>query len=156
MLLIAVTADLEAHDTAPRVIWNPSASAPIGFWRIDPHAAVDVGDMVLVRPPLPVRRLAAERRYLPMNVPLLKRIAAANGDKVCTLGATLYINERAAATRLAADWKGRSLPWWRGCRRLGRDEVLLLNDATESFDGRYFGPLPTTVVIGEATPLWLR
>nr|WP_312051855.1 hypothetical protein [Brevundimonas diminuta] len=48
---------------APRLVWNASASAPVGLWRIDPRAPFRVGDMVLASPPASVRRLAAERRY---------------------------------------------------------------------------------------------
>jgi type IV secretory pathway protease TraF len=25
----------------------------------------------------------------------------------------------------------------------------------DSFDGRYFGPLPSTVIVGQADPVWL-
>jgi type IV secretory pathway protease TraF len=29
-------------------------------------------------------------------------------------------------------------------------------DAPGSFDGRYFGPVPRSSIIGKATPLWVR
>lgn len=153
--LVSASAGLDSLQPAPRLIWNASASAPIGLWRVDPHAPVRIGDMVLAHMPEGVRALAAERRYLPMNVPLLKRVAAAQGDLVCALGPRLFVNGRLAATRYEADRQGRSLPWWRGCRTLGPDAVLLLMDAPDSFDGRYFGPLSRSAVIGKATPLWL-
>ena len=89
-------------------------------------------------------------------MPLLKRVAAADGDIVCALGPWVFVNGDPAATRRHADGQGRPLPSWRGCRTLGGDAVLLLMDAPESFDGRYFGPVPRSSVIGEATPLWLR
>ncbi|QSB44027.1 S26 family signal peptidase [Tsuneonella flava] len=114
---------------APRLVWNASASAPVGLWRIDPHARLHTGDMVLARSPRSVRTMAAKRRYLPANVPLLKRIA---------------------------DTRGRPLPWWNGCERLRGGRVLLLMDAPDSFDGRYFGPVDEDALIGKATPLWLR
>ena len=45
----------------------------------------------------------------------------------------------------------------RGGRTLRPGELLLLNPAhPDSLDGRYFGPLPASAVIGRATPLWLR
>lgn len=155
--LIGVAAALDfGVRPAPRLVWNASASAPIGLWRIDPHAAYGVGDMVLAATPASVRRLAAERRYLPTNVPLLKRVVAADGDLVCAPGPWIYVNARLVATRREADRLGRPLPWWRGCRRLKNGAVLLLMDAPGSFDGRYFGPVPRAAVIGKATPLWLR
>src|SRR3546814_8386683 len=84
---------------APRLVCNASASAPTGFWRIDPGARIDRGDMVLVRTPDSVRQLAARRHYLPANVPLLKRVVARDGSKVCALGSAIFIDGRLSATR---------------------------------------------------------
>lgn len=141
---------------APRLVWNASQSAPIGLWRIAPHARVHTGDMVLARTPRRVRALAAARRYLPANVPLLKRIAAESGDEVCALGASISINGSRIARRHRVDSRGRPLPWWHGCEHLRGGRVLLLMDAPDSFDGRYFGPLDEDALIGKAEPLWLR
>src|SRR3546814_1672134 len=88
---------------APRLVWNASASAPTGFWRIDPGARIDRGDMVLVRTPDSVRQLAARRHYLPANVPLLKRVVARDGSKVCALGSAIFIDGRLSATRKEVD-----------------------------------------------------
>ena len=63
----------------------------------------------------------------------------------------------ASASDRERDGRGRPLPVWQDCRTLGADELLLLNpDHPDSLDGRYFGPLPTSTVIGRATPLHLR
>ncbi|TRO91258.1 S26 family signal peptidase [Glycocaulis profundi] len=139
---------------APRLVWNPSASAPVGLWRVAPGQSVVVGDMALAWPPEPYRQLAAERGYLPGNVPLLKRVAAVEGDRVCGVGEALSVNGRIVARRRAADARGRLLPRWSGCRTLAPDEILLLMDAADSFDGRYFGPVEMSAVIGPARPLW--
>lgn len=141
---------------APRLIWNASASAPIGFWRIHPGARIRTGDMVLATTPASVRQLAAQRHYLPANVPLIKRVAARDGDEVCALGYEIFVNGRWVAERRAADRQGRPLPWWTGCERLRDGRAFLLMDAPDSFDGRYFGPISETAIIGKATPLWLR
>ncbi|MEE4450523.1 S26 family signal peptidase [Novosphingobium resinovorum] len=141
---------------APRVVWNASASAPIGLWRIHPGARIRTGDMVLARTPEHVRQLAATRHYLPANVPLLKRVAARDGDEVCALGQEIFVNGRWIGERHIADRQGRPLPWWSGCELLRGGRLFLLMDMPESFDGRYFGPVDETAVIGKATPLWLR
>ena len=50
----------------------------------------------------------------------------------------------------------RALPQWRGCRRLGDDELFLVNaDVPNSLDGRYFGPFPKRAVVGLAHPIWI-
>jgi type IV secretory pathway protease TraF len=112
--------------------------------------------MVVATPPPAARKLAAERHYLPADVPLIKRVAAAEGDKVCAAGAWLEVNDRPAVLRRAADRFGRRLPWWRGCERLAAGQVLLLAPSAESFDGRYFGPIDRSRIIGKASLLWRR
>jgi conjugative transfer signal peptidase TraF len=155
LALVGLAAPL-VLDPQPRLVWNASASAPIGLWRITPGAAVSVGDSVLVVPPPAARRLAAQRHYLPANVPMIKTIAAVSGDEVCGLDAHITINDRLVAVRRLADRRGRRLPWWRGCQRLSGGQVLLLNSAPDSFDSRYFGAVEKGAIIGKATPLWLR
>lgn len=138
----------------PRLVWNASASAPVGLYRMLPGKAIP-GDLVLVHTPDSVRQLAAERGYLPANVPLIKRIAAAGGDVVCATSNMIFINGRAAAGRLARDRIGRMLPDWSGCHRLDSGEVfLLMQGVSDSFDSRYFGPVPATTIIGRLAPLW--
>lgn len=157
LALLGLAAALDfAVRPAPRLVWNASASAPIGFWRIDPHARLRTGDMVLANTPDEVRELAARRQYLPANVPLIKRITARDGDDVCALGHEIFVNGERVAQRRNADRKGRPLPWWNGCELLRGGRVFLLMDAPDSFDGRYFGPVDEDALIGKAVPLWLR
>ncbi|MDC7810926.1 S26 family signal peptidase [Sphingomonas koreensis] len=141
----------------PRLVWNASASAPIGLYAVSPGARVKRGDMVVAWPPAPARALAAARQYLPRNVPLVKRAAGIEGDTICAVDRVVTVNGRRAAVRRAADTAGRPLPAWTGCVRLGPGMVFLLMTATpDSFDGRYFGPILAQDVIGKARPLWLR
>ncbi|MGC6331143.1 S26 family signal peptidase [Rhizorhabdus sp. FW153] len=141
----------------PRLVWNSSASAPIGLYAVSPGAALKRGDMVIAWPPSDARHLAASRRYLPSNVPLVKRIAGIAGDTICAVDRAVTVNGRPVAIRRAADAVGRPLPAWQGCIRLGPGMVFLLMAKTpDSFDGRYFGATLAQDVIGKATPLWLR
>jgi conjugative transfer signal peptidase TraF len=144
-----------AFPPRPRLLWNASASAPVGLYRVGAAAAPAPGDLVVAWLPDPARRLAAERRYLPRNVPAIKHVAAVAGMHVCGLGATLMIDGRPVAGRLAADRLGRPLPRWEGCRTLRAGELLLLNPVSPaSFDGRYFGVSRVSDVVGTAHPLW--
>jgi conjugative transfer signal peptidase TraF len=140
--------------TAPRFVWNASASAPLGLYILSADKPMR-DDFVLVRPPLAVRRLAAERGYLPANVPMVKRIAAADGDRVCAIRNTIIIDRILVAARLTYDDHRRPLPAWSGCRSLGSNEVfLLMARVPDSFDGRYFGVTQRTSIIGKLVPLW--
>ncbi len=155
LALVGLAAPL-VLDPPPRLVWNASASAPLGLWAITPGAAIQAGDSVLVEPPPAARRLAAQRHYLPANVPMIKTVAAVSGDEVCAVDAEITVNDRRVATRRLADRRGLKLPWWRGCQRLSRGQVLLINPAPESFDSRYFGPVEGGAIIGRARLLWRR
>ena len=139
-----------------RLLWNASASAPVGLYLIEPGKPLEVGDMVAARAPDGARQLAATRGYLPSGSPLVKRIAATKGSQVCALGARIIVDGRMVARRQKRDANGRDMPWWSGCRRLQRDEVLLLNRVAASFDSRYFGPVERTAIVGKAVLLWPR
>lgn len=140
----------------PRLVWNASASAPVGLYSVEPGAMLEPGDMAIARVPRRYRHLAASRRYLPLNVPLVKRVAAYAGDEICALGSQVFINGRWAAERRTADAAGRSMPFWTGCLVLRGRELFLLMDNPSSFDGRYFGPTEGADVIGKAKLLWRR
>ena len=146
-----------ATPPTPRLLWNASASAPIGLYAVSPSGAVDVGDMVVAWPPASVGAMAATRHYVPRGVPLVKRIAAGPGDRICASGPSIAIDGRVAVSRLATDRRGRPLPWWSGCWSL-RDHqyLLLMADVRDSFDGRYFGITNGSDIIGRARLLWRR
>lgn len=141
---------------APHLVWNASASAPIGLYAVTPGGALATGAMVVAWPPDAWRPLAAARHYLPLHVPLVKRIAAGPGDTVCASGPTILIDGRMVASRRAQDRLGRPMPWWTGCRHLHDGQYLLLMAAPASFDGRYFGISERVDIIGPARPLWTR
>ena len=144
-------------DPRPRVIWNASASAPIGLYRIYRDRDPAIGALVAVTPPERLSRWLSARGYLPEGVPLLKHIAAKAGQRVCREGAVVSVDGHPVASARARDGRGRPLPVWQGCRTLESGEIFLLNPSVpDSLDGRYFGPLPTSAVIGRATPLHLH
>jgi conjugative transfer signal peptidase TraF len=138
------------------LVWNASPSAPVGLYRLHADRTLSTGNMVVARTPEPARTLAARRHYLPANVPLVKRVAARAGDRVCASGAAISINGWRAASRRNRDGAGRAMPWWTGCRRLEASEYFLLMDSPQSFDGRYFGVTRANEILGRAELLWAR
>lgn len=138
----------------PLLIWNASPSAPVGLYRVSAAGSAVKGDMVIARPPERYRRFAARRHYLPLNVPLVKRIAATPGDIICARGLKIFINGRWVADRRQRDGKGRLMPRWSGCVTLRLGFHLLLMDSPTSFDGRYFGLTDPRDIIGKARLIW--
>ncbi len=87
-------------------------------------------------------------------MPVLKRLSGLRGDHVCRDGLAISINGRVVAVAMIADARGRGLPIWSGCSSLQHDDVFLLGDSPDSFDGRYFGLLKRTHIIGKAARIW--
>ncbi len=150
-LLLLAVAQLKGQ---PLVVFNGSASAPLGFYLVLDRD-IKRGDLVLVRPPSSIKKLIVERGYLPPNVPLIKRVAGLQGDRVCRENLLVSVNGKTAVAALESDQKGRPMPVWSGCRNLTKDEVFLLQDHPRSLDGRYFGPIERGHVIGILRPIWL-
>jgi type IV secretory pathway protease TraF len=141
----------------PVLVWNASASSPPGLYLVAPPEDAEPGGMAVAWAPADARRLGAERHYLPSNVPLVKRVAAAEGDRVCAVGEAVFVNGRLEARRQGSDRAGRPMHWWTGCEDLRGGELFLLAaGAPDSFDGRYFGITRGPEVVGAARLLWAR
>lgn len=146
---------------AAHVVYNPSDSVPVGWYRIEradsPPRPLSVGSIVLARLPADVAALAAQRGYLPTRVPLLKRVGAVAPQHVCIVSGQVRIDGVPVAAALPADRMGRPLPSWPHCRPLAEGELFLLSTTNPaSFDSRYFGPINASAVIGIAQPLYLE
>jgi conjugative transfer signal peptidase TraF len=141
----------------PRLLWNASASVPIGLYAIHPAGKLHIGELTVVLPPHMLAQFLAGRRYLPEGVPMLKHVLALPGQTVCRMGHVISVGGIAMGTALDHDTRGRPLPVWQGCRRIPAGDVFLMNrKSPDSFDGRYFGLLPSTTIIGRADPIWTR
>lgn len=141
--------------TAPRLVWNASASVPIGFYTVAPTERIEVPGLVVVIPPEPVASFMVERGYVARNVPLLKRVIGLPGQRLCRTGRSITVDGAPPGEARDHDSFGRDLPVWQGCRVIAEGEVFLMNpDVGDSLDGRYFGPFPASAVIGHAIPLF--
>ena len=149
----------------PRLIYNPSDSVPVGWYRVEPlqrravslPRPLSVDSIVLTTLPSDAAALAAQRGYLPAHVPLLKRVGAVAPQHVCIVAGQVRIDGVLVAAALPADRLGRPLPSLQLCRRLEPGELFLLSVTNPaSFDSRYFGPVSASAVIGVAQPEWLE
>lgn len=153
----------------PHLIYNPSDSVAVGWYRVDPlhhrpgspprplTPLLRVDSIVLTTLPPDAAALAAQRGYLPARVPLLKRVGAVAPQQVCVFDALVWIDGVPVAAVRPADRLGRPLPSWPQCRQLRPGELFLLSVTNPaSFDSRYFGPVSASAVIGVARPIWLE
>ena len=145
------------EEATPAYIWNASKSVPIGLYQLQPVGRLAITELVAVRPPEPLATFLDLNGYLPIGVPMLKRVLALPRQTVCRKGLTISVDGIDMGDALSRDSRGRPLPVWQGCHAVGAHELFLMNwQSEESLDGRYFGFVPNSSVIGKALPVWTR
>lgn len=155
---IAAAALAAAALAAPRdlLLYNHSPSVPEGLY-IRADGPVAVGAFVTVRARDVAPEEARRRNFDDASDRFIKRIAAVGGDRVCGDGQSVAIGEGVTVVTVDQRYEpteddGARLKGWRGCRILDDDEVLLLGDTPDSFDGRYWGPVSVDLIEG----VWRR
>ena len=138
-------------------IWNASSSVPVGLYRLQIADKIATLDLVAIRPPEPLATYLADGGYLPRNVLLLKRVLALSAQTVCRTGLTITVDAIEVGEARERDSRERPLPSWGGCRSVRPDELFVMNpQSPDSLDGRYFGVIPKSSVVGQAIPVWTR
>lgn len=150
---LAVTALFARPTVAPHYILNLSHSVPVGLYRLEGRS-LNRGDFAVIQLDQPWRDLAQSRGYLLSKAWLIKPVAAIAGDRICRLHRVITVNGRVSAVAQPMDKKGLLLPKWEGCRTLAQDEIFLLSDVEDSFDGRYFGVTSHAALIAKAVPVF--
>jgi conjugative transfer signal peptidase TraF len=114
-----------------------------------------VTELVAIQPPDLLAAYLDLNGYLPIGVPMLKRVLALQGQKVCRNHLTIAVDGVEVGQAQERDGKGRPLPAWNGCRVIAHGDIFVMNwQSNDSLDSRYFGPLPASAVIGRAVPVW--
>jgi type IV secretory pathway protease TraF len=149
-LLIATALVLEIWlIPRPLLIWNASKSVPIGWYFVE-HRQPKLHEIAVVKLNGWPKLYASSRGYLPVNVWLLKPVAALSPAIVCRFGRYVFIDGKLVTRAKLLDLQHRILPRWKGCQSLKSDEVFLNARPINSFDSRYFGPVKLSQVIGVA------
>src|SRR5271156_328949 len=139
---------LNLWTSRPLILFNTTPSEPTGVY-LEIHGTPTPGQIVAFRaPPAAFPYADLHLSYL-HRVPMLKAVAAGAGDEVCTRSGRLRINGRDLAGIAETDSRGSPLPHWSGCRRMGPDQLFVFSGRVpNSFDSRYFGPVPRQAVMG--------
>jgi type IV secretory pathway protease TraF len=104
IMLIGVSATVSPGpaDRPPWLIWNASASVPIGLYAIHTVGAQRIGGLVVVKPPEPLASFLADRGYLPRGVPLVKHVAALPDSRSVATGSQSALAPSRSAKRASA------------------------------------------------------
>ena len=135
------------------VRFNSTGSLPIGLYRVS--AAAD-GNLAEFCPPEPLSRLSVVRQYRNRgncpdgDNPLMKPIVAWPGDVVDLSESGLKVNGKLLGNTAprSQDSKARPLPHYPfGTYRVSAGNVWVASSYHPlSFDSRYFGPIPTSII----------
>ena len=170
MILRVTVACLASATLALGVGWaagvrlNLTESIPAGLYResAPPPRALHRGTIVLACLPIDVAEFARARSYLPRGscpgetMPVGKFVIATVGDTVTLCDSGIRINGAllARSLPLLQDRSRRPLPRFaRGRYVVAHGTIWLGSQSEAGFDSRYFGAVPSTLVIATLTRL---
>lgn len=135
--------------------WNYTPSLPQGLYVRAVMDSPAVGKIVaFVLPPV-AEDYARQRGMNTNDLFMIKPLVAGPGDHVCVTD-ELRINGQHVAQVQKVGTDGAPLPKWDGCRRLEDGEWFTYAPRIwNSFDGRYYGPVRESTMIGVYRPLWV-
>ncbi|ARQ13581.1 conjugal transfer signal peptidase protein TraF (plasmid) [Rhizobium etli] len=165
VVLFALAASIVAGSVAAAMVGgfriNMTPSEPLGLWRIvELNRPASLGDLVFICPPqTTVMQEATERGYLRSGTctggvaPLIKTVIAIAGQHV-EIGAGVTIDGRPVPFSDLAERDGNGRPMKRFPGGVVPNESVFLHSPfRSSYDSRYFGPLPTSGILGLAQPV---
>lgn len=162
VLVVVVLSAAIATGAGIRLKKNWSGSIPMGWWLQTPvWTRLQRGDTVAVELRGSLARLGAGRGYDAGDgvtaYPLAKVVGALAGDTVTIAPAGVLVNGHRLpnSERVLRDPSGRKIPSVPfGRYRVAPGTMWIFGSARGSWDSRYFGPVPTTEVVGVLFPLW--
>ena len=133
---------------------NLTPSEPVGIYRL---VAGGAGRGVLVWLKQPAGPTASIlHRYAPVNIPLIKRVAAVGGDVVqvgahgVRIDGTLWPD----SAPLERDAEGRLIQHYPfGTYRVRSSQLWVMSEHPRGIDSRYFGPIAKLSVISRLIPI---
>ena len=152
---IAVLAVMSCLRPQVLLLYNYTDSLPHGFYFVEKRDFYKRGDMVVFPVPRSVRSLVDERQWLHEKGFLVKPLIGLKGDSVCTKHDRFSVGGHDFGGIQLHDEQGLPLPRYAVCGVLKAGFLVGVEGMPNSFDSRYFGPVPERSVIGVAIPFWL-
>lgn len=143
---------------------NTTPSYPIGIYKLNKSVTeLRIGDLVAFCPRKEgVFKFSSERGYLERGIcesglePLVKRIVAKPGDDVVvsdivSVNGVIQVNSELKET----DIDGRAIPRADSQSITEGSFFVMSEHNPNSFDSRYFGPIPADWIYARAEPVWV-
>lgn len=131
-----------------------SSSMPRGLYFVMPANNIHRGDVVIFKPPREARVFLLKKHWVPKNGLLMKTVFAMSGDFICKKNHAIWINHKRICFVFNDYAPYKKLLDTRFCGMLKNGQYLLMSTRVKrSFDGRYFGPVNKSVIVGVAKKL---
>lgn len=145
-ILMVIAWTIQRH--APiQVLYNHSASLPVGWYVASQTEHFQRDDIVLLRQPKAAERFGCVRA----TSKIFKRIIAMEKDRVCIREGVITVNDQMAFGKTDARLHKQLI--WRGCKRIESGQVFLATEHPQSCDSRFYGPVPQNLLWGTARRL---
>ena len=143
------------HASGCRFFLNLTGSEPRGIYLERPFdGTLHRGDLVFMKCPPGFEKFIYGRKWLPYGWPLLKTVRGIPGDGYCVSETDVSVEGKRFGPVFSFDRQGQPLPVLRGCWRVPPRHFLpIATGLDNSFDGRYFGAVPDSLIIGKAVPV---
>lgn len=151
--VLTIIAGIGCREVTSRLTVNVTTSMPRGLYWLRPRGRLRCGDSVYLAVPTTIRPLVAARRYVPLNVSLLKRVVALPGDYVCTDNLRYVVGDQLLSVIASHDQAGRPLDAFSFCGTVPPGAAFVAAHGESSLDSRYFGPVSLNDLT-RALPLW--
>lgn len=149
LLILSLLALFSSLQKEKYIFYNYTDSLPFGFYIVVP-GEIKKGDLIAFVPPPVAQKLINERKYLQPDGYLLKPVIGVAGDSIDTKYERLLINGKDTGEFLTKDKEGRTISKYLFRGRLKKGEYyVVIPEKKNSFDSRYFGPVPKKNVVGK-------
>lgn len=135
--------------------WNHTASEPIGLY-LAVEDVIQTGDKVIMRVPNDMKSYCYERGWMKENEMMLKTAYALAGETYQITDTEIFVNQKKVGEVAKTDLKGLPLPQRKGEYVIAPGNFLpLATHQSNSFDGRYYGDVPTDLIVTKVVPIIL-
>ena len=155
-ILFVVHGPVHFSTYAPKIlIYNATASVPVGWYIKLPMSNLEIGDYVVFDPPAEVKDFVLDRGYMTENELMMKQVGGLAGDHYCVIQSTheFYAKGKYIGQVAKKDGQDRDLPVLDGDFVVPAGKFLPITTHPFSFDGRYFGSVDMSAIQYKVYPI---
>ncbi len=136
-----------------KVVFQITGSMPIGIYLIKPAKDINAWQFIIFNFPENVKQIMRNRRWVPDRVSMLmKAVIGLPGDNISLNEKGVYVNGVYFGPVKQHDKQGLPLPVINSKFTLQKDQYFAACRSVNSFDSRYFGPVPKSEIKGVVEP----